>query len=96
MLWFWIDLFFPFFSIHVLLTVDLYIPRRRSMRDVRMIIILSRPTKLRPDSAWAVGVANPTQTLRGLVEIKVHGTLNSRCSFLVPYTRVCMRKKQRL
>ena len=54
MLWFWIDLFFPFFSIHVLLTVDLYIPRRRSMRDVRMIIILSRPTKLRPDSAWAV------------------------------------------
>ena len=27
MLWFWIDLFFPFFSIHVLLTVDLYIYR---------------------------------------------------------------------
>jgi len=53
-----------------------------------MIIILTRlhktAARFRPGGGvpYVIAVADPAQTLRGLVEIKMHGTLNLRYSFL--------------
>ena len=62
------------FSFHILLTVDLYTPWRRSGRDARMIIILTRFHKIAVRLRSGGGIANPTQTLHELFEIEANST----------------------
>jgi len=77
--WLWVELF-SFLSFHILLTVDLYMPWRRSRRGVRMIIVLTRPQRaaarfrLGDGVLYVTSVADPAQMLQELLEIEANGT----------------------